>query len=373
MKTYNTVKEGQKMKAYLFNFAGGRIVKTGIAVFLTAFICHLLDWPAMFAVITAIVTIEPTAADSIRKAFIRLPASAIGAGFAVFFAFLFGDSPFSYAFVSLATIIACHRLRLHEGTVVAVLTGAAMISTVHDHYTASFFIRLGTTCTGLIVSTLVNIFIMPPQYSKTITLGIDSAFEKASSILMKAFTHISGSPRDKAGVLEDFRNLSRDTEKIEKLCLYQKDEWRFHRFTRKEIRCYRLEYKKLIILRQLIYHIGNLVYLPKSRFSLDLKTKAAAMPVLETVSFIFKDKGFMPDEDYQDQVNALTQWFNEQKETFALADLHPHQHHHISPAAAVLYEILSLHDLAEELIHIRSLEDRSKELLQLENSNASEG
>lgn len=81
----------------------------------------------------------------------------------------------------------------------------------------------------------------------------------------------------------------------------------------------------------------------------------------------------MPDEDYQNQANALTKWFNEQKETFALANLHPHQHHHISPAAAVLYEILSLHDLAEELIHIRSLEDRSKELLQLENGNASEG
>ncbi|MGD6844142.1 aromatic acid exporter family protein [Bacillus infantis] len=202
------------MKTYLFNFAGGRIVKTGIAVFLTAFICHLLDWPAMFAVITAIVTIEPTAADSIRKAFIRLPASAIGAGFAVFFAFLFGDSPFSYAFVSLATIIACHRLRLYEGTVVAVLTGAAMISTVHDHYAASFFIRLGTTCTGLIVSTLVNIFILPPQYSKTITLGIDSAFEKASSILMKAFTQISGSPVIKQEFSKIYRNCQEIRRKL---------------------------------------------------------------------------------------------------------------------------------------------------------------
>jgi len=37
----------------------------------------------MFAVITAIVTIEPTAADSIKKAFVRFPASAIGAGFSV--------------------------------------------------------------------------------------------------------------------------------------------------------------------------------------------------------------------------------------------------------------------------------------------------
>ena len=44
----------------------------------------------MFAVITAIVTIEPTAEDSIKKAFIRFPASAIGAAFAVLFTYFFG-------------------------------------------------------------------------------------------------------------------------------------------------------------------------------------------------------------------------------------------------------------------------------------------
>ncbi|MCM3796238.1 aromatic acid exporter family protein [Priestia megaterium] len=46
-----------------FNFLGGRIIKTGIAVFLTALICQAIGWPYMLTVITAIVTIEPTADD----------------------------------------------------------------------------------------------------------------------------------------------------------------------------------------------------------------------------------------------------------------------------------------------------------------------
>ncbi|MEK1833192.1 aromatic acid exporter family protein [Priestia megaterium] len=50
-----------------FNFLGGRIIKTGIAVFLTTLICQSIGWSYMLAVITAIVTIEPTAADSIKK------------------------------------------------------------------------------------------------------------------------------------------------------------------------------------------------------------------------------------------------------------------------------------------------------------------
>ncbi|MCM2591134.1 aromatic acid exporter family protein [Rossellomorea marisflavi] len=35
-----------------FRLVGGRVAKTGIAVFLTALICELFNWPATFAVIT---------------------------------------------------------------------------------------------------------------------------------------------------------------------------------------------------------------------------------------------------------------------------------------------------------------------------------
>ena len=41
--------------------------KTGIAVFLTVLVCEFFNIPTIFAVITAIVTIEPTATDSIKK------------------------------------------------------------------------------------------------------------------------------------------------------------------------------------------------------------------------------------------------------------------------------------------------------------------
>ncbi len=46
---------------------GNRVIKTGIAVFFTALICNWFDFPPTFAVITAIVTIEPTVTDSIKK------------------------------------------------------------------------------------------------------------------------------------------------------------------------------------------------------------------------------------------------------------------------------------------------------------------
>ncbi len=72
---------------------GKRLIKTAVAVFMTAQICYLLNWPMIFAVITAIVTVEPTVDASIRKGLIRFPAAAIGAAFAMIFEAWLGPQP----------------------------------------------------------------------------------------------------------------------------------------------------------------------------------------------------------------------------------------------------------------------------------------
>lgn len=41
-----------------WNIVGGRVIKTGIAVFLTVLVCEFFNIPTIFAVITAIVTID---------------------------------------------------------------------------------------------------------------------------------------------------------------------------------------------------------------------------------------------------------------------------------------------------------------------------
>ena len=66
----------------------------------------------MFAVITAIVTVEPTAAGSVRKAAERFAASGIGAGFSVFFTYMFKDAPITYMLVTLSAIIFCQIAKL---------------------------------------------------------------------------------------------------------------------------------------------------------------------------------------------------------------------------------------------------------------------
>jgi uncharacterized membrane protein YgaE (UPF0421/DUF939 family) len=345
------------------NFLGGRIVKTGIAVLVTALICHLFNWPAMFAVVSAIVTIEPTAADSIKKAYIRFPATAIGAAFSVLYTFLFGDEPFSYAFVALSTIIACNKLRLHEGTLVATLTGVVMITTVHEHYLSSFIVRLLTTSTGLIVSSLVNIFVLPPNYSLSISSGINSLYKKAGEILVKRGMELVKFQPNKSSLYEEFQKLVKELENINRLCLYQKDEWKFHRVNREDIRKFRYEYKKLTILRQVIHHIGNLIYLPTHQLSLQKNKAELITSSIQSIKLFFSDPYLLKNGVNYFKNTELRELFFEQKSLIPLDELPPDQHHHISPETAILYELLSIYDLTEEFSKIHSLEQRNKKLL----------
>ncbi|MFD1737015.1 aromatic acid exporter family protein [Bacillus salitolerans] len=342
-------------------FVGGRIVKTGIAVFVTAFICHILNWPVMFAVITAIVTIEPTVADSIKKAFVRLPASAIGAAFAILFTFLFGDSPYSYAFVSLSTIIACHKLKLHDGTLVATLTGVAMISTVHDEYFSSFFIRLGSTSTGIIISALVNFFVMPPNYSKSITNKIHDLLDKSGDIFDSRCLELLNIQPLSKDLRGNFQALVKDVDQTETLCTYQKDEWKYHRISRKEIRDFHYKCKKLTTLRQIIYHLGNLIYLPSVHIELSEEKKRMIVESVKSIKGIFHSKNFHIPDSHHQQMNRLREWFSKQQHTLYLEDEY---HQHLSTETLILYELLAIHDLVEELNNIQSLEIRHQLLLE---------
>ncbi len=55
---------------------GARTIKTGIAIF-NSCLCMALDLTPIYAILTAVVTIEPTAKASLIKGYRRLPATVM--------------------------------------------------------------------------------------------------------------------------------------------------------------------------------------------------------------------------------------------------------------------------------------------------------
>ncbi|HSI68539.1 MAG TPA: aromatic acid exporter family protein, partial [Planococcus sp. (in: firmicutes)] len=246
-----------------YNFNGSRILKTGIAIFLTATICLWFGWPPVFAVITAIVTIEPTVSDSIKKGLVRFPASAIGSAFAVFFITLFGNSPITYTLAAVATILVCYRLKLHAGLLVATLTAVAMVEVIHDHFLISFFIRLGTTTIGLLVSTAVNMLVFPPNYRKDILRNIQSISERAGNMLEHTFRTILFDGN--ANLQEDreiVKQLTTEIRKTETLIHFQRDDLSLYPWVRNREAELRMVERQLLFLHNLEFHLNAILRVP---------------------------------------------------------------------------------------------------------------
>lgn len=332
-------------------FVGSRVVKTGVAVFLTSFICQLLNWPAVFAVITAIVTIEPTVADSIKKGIIRLPASAIGSAYAVLFIFLFGNSPITYTAAAVFTIITCFKLKLHAGLLVATLTAVAMIEVIHSNFLFSFFIRLGTTTIGLLVSTAVNMFVLPPNYSKTILTNLHSLASLTGRELENIISFLLNEKKDRPAIInETFLQLKKKLDNTDMLVRFQKDEAKYHQFNEEAKKVFANEQDKLSTLRLIHYHLGNLVNIPYEELHWTNEEKEKVILISRNLANALKEPDKFDAANHKINVQQLMEQFWESKkktsgqmtgkeETFFTSDL------------IILYELLSICQLVESFLN----------------------
>ncbi|WP_240335236.1 aromatic acid exporter family protein [Paraliobacillus sediminis] len=340
------------IKQRSMNFIGSRVIKTGVAVFLTSLICQWLEWPAVFAVITAIVTIEPTVNDSIKKGIIRLPASAIGSAYAVFFISLFGNSAITYTAAAMFTIITCFKLKLHAGLLVATLTSVAMIEVIHDQYLIAFFIRLGTTSIGIIISTLVNMFVLPPNYSKRILTNIDTALQTTGEelkVIAKDLLFETTDCTDKKQSQETFSKLKMKLDTTDRLLLFQQAEAKYHRLTSFRKTELQDELEKLKALRLIHYHIGNLINTPLQPVSWSKVQRDQMVKTIQSVADTMIHPDHFRKVYHQKQIKALmTQFLNYNKEKNTLDNRE--QPTFFDPEIIILYELLSIYHLVEEIL-----------------------
>jgi uncharacterized membrane protein YgaE (UPF0421/DUF939 family) len=329
------------------HFIGGRIIKTGIAVLATALICDWFHWPPVFAVITSIVSIEPTVMDSIKKGLVRFPASAIGSAFAVCFISLFHDSPITYTAATVFTIFTCYKLKLHEGLLVATLTSVAMVDVIHSNLLIAFFIRLGTTTIGLSVSALVNFLILPPKYSLTISKRVTELLADTGKNLTAIIETLLNEKNDFTHSIDSFLQAREELDKAERLCQFQKEEWRFHRFTEVEYQAFYRDEFKIQHLRKIHYHLGNLMFKPHRPLRWTKSQKNIIISLTESLVHALKTPAPISGEHKHLIKEAREQFKSLNLELYA--DGSENNTTVFSPEFIILYEMLSIFELIEAL------------------------
>lgn len=325
-------------------FPGSRIIKTAVAIFLTACICELLNWPPVFAVITAIVTIEPTVTDSIRKGIVRFPASAIGSAYAVLFISLFGNSPITYTLAAFFTIATCYKLNLHAGLVVATLTAVAMIEVIHNNYVIAFFIRLGTTTIGLVVSTVVNLFVLPPDYKEDILTNIRSIRKKTGTVIEKVFTDLLQNKHEEDIVDRKLmKQLNKKLQQTKTLARFQQDEARFHPLIESEKKLFQRMQQTLTHIQLILYHLDNLINTPIKRISWTVEERQLIIQAVQSLADGMKNPNHFDPVKHDLQLNILMQLFwEDNQEMIQATDKHPTR---FPPELIILYELLSIYSL----------------------------
>lgn len=330
-----------------FKFLGTRIIKTGLAIFLTAWICQLLGWPPVFAVITAIVTLEPTVVDSIKKGLIRFPASAIGSAYAVLFITLFGDSPLTYTLAAVLTIVTCYRLKLHAGLLVATITAVAMIEVVYDNYLLSFFIRLGTTSIGIFVSTIVNMFILPPNYVKDIHENINDIYRTIGrslhNILPQAKHDIATNTID---------DIDRKIKTTEGLIRYQKDEVKFHPLEGSKKREFLLFEKQINKLHLMHYHLSKINELSFNDMSFNEEERKIVERALVDVANQMLNDEEICVEQHEVNLKLLMEKFWRSHNIVDKTD----EAVTLPPVLILLYELVSFYEIIMNFNHIKHLD-----------------
>lgn len=320
---------------------GHRIIKTTLAVFFTAYICFLLHWPAVFAVITAIVTMEPTVSASIKKGIVRFPASAIGAFYAVSFVSLFGNSPTTYTLAASLTIITCFVLRLHTGLLVATLTAVAMVETIHTNFLLAFLIRLGTTTIGLVVATAVNFIIFPPNYTNVIQQHIKQIYTKMAETIRQF-----ASSENKQLLQKNMKQIQSKLQKANQFIQYQKDQEEYvlqalvmtnDEQIQEEDHYYRR-------LRLIYYHLSNITALNMDQMTFSEENKTIIQGALYQLADMLESDQPQQTDTYEMRLRELLDLFwNNSHPAFKETDTQlPHE-------LTILYELVTIFYIAKQL------------------------
>lgn len=274
----------EQMKKITKNIIGPRIIKTGLSTFLTALFCMTLNLTPIFAVITSIVSIEPTAKASLKKAYIRFPASILGAFIAVTSTYILGDTPLAYSIAATLTIVVCHQLKLFDGMLVASITAVAMVPNIHQDFAFNFFSRLLTTTIGLTTAGLVNFLVLPPKYQDK----IQELIYKIEVDYKRLFVM-----RSKEVLVGDFQSeksekqlyqINQTVSEIERLIKYEHEESQYHKNDIDRKKAMAAIERELQLDRLIIIHLTNMIYMPPGTyFDFSLEERKAYVDILKAM------------------------------------------------------------------------------------------
>lgn len=199
---------------------GARIIKTGIAVAITMYICRWLELePAVFGAVSAVINVQPSMYLTYRTAWNQLAIHVLGVGIAFALGFSLGGSPLTMGLATVIIIWLYRRLRLQQGILMGIVAAVFVMGSSPDQFIGHALERTGVIFTGLIVATIVNFLLFRPHYKERLAHTLcdyNSAAVSFFNSAVAAFVSLDKTAPDDleeklghlAGLLEECRTLA---------------------------------------------------------------------------------------------------------------------------------------------------------------------
>ena len=150
---------------------GARVIKTGIAVALSMFICDILHvHPAIFAGATAVLTIQPSLGKSFNKALELVLTQLIAITLAITLGMTIGGNPLVMGLSTILVILICNRLKLRGSITGGIVATIFVLDSPPDQFLDQAIIRSIVIFIGVVSGLFVNITLAPPHYE--VQLGL---------------------------------------------------------------------------------------------------------------------------------------------------------------------------------------------------------
>ena len=146
---------------------GARIIKTGIAVTITMFICKTLGLePAFFGAVSAVINMQPSIFLTFKTSRDQICVHLLAVTTAIGLGSLIGGNPLSMGLITILIIIFYRKLKLQSGISTGVVAAVFILSSSPEQFLPHALMRTGVIFTGLFTAMLINIVLWPPRYSR---------------------------------------------------------------------------------------------------------------------------------------------------------------------------------------------------------------
>jgi len=192
---------------------GRRTIKTAVSVMVSLFVAGLLGLdPAVFAAVSAALSIQPTNERSLRYAVEQIQANVVGAAVAIAMALLFGVHLYTVAFAIMIVITLTNLFKWKESIPLSIVTVIFIMEAPTDDFLYFSWNRFMVTFVGVVISSIINIVLLPPKY----VTHLRWHYEQALKILVVYYSHWQSEGFFRLKEMNELKDIIKKTDQFER-------------------------------------------------------------------------------------------------------------------------------------------------------------